>query len=218
MGRHGRAAFGALVLAVAVAGCAAQAATAHRTAGTPRSAPASAPTVTVSHTTLTYRADGMLAVPVARTLSGSCFVATIEAAPATNAYRCISGDSALLDPCVVPPGVARPTVLACRSDPWSPATLLRLTAALPAAQQPNRATRPWAMQLTGGVRCVAVTGTVITVDGVAPAYTCSDGARASAPRASSTGLWHADVVSTASGRSVVTRGVAVTDTWKLATL
>jgi len=172
----------AMALAL-LAGCASQ--PAPRTGSTAivgaHAARAAAQKPTVVSTLVTYRADGSLAVPTVRTLTGSCFTSTVAAAPSPKGYRCVANHSDLFDPCIPPPDVAHPTAVACRADPWSGATVLRLTAALPKPDPSSQVARPWAMQLADGERCVAVTGTVSVAHGVALAYRCADGSGAGTP-------------------------------------
>ena len=197
--------------AALLAGCAARS-TDQAAPAQPRATQVATKAVTTVSTTVTYRADGSLAVRNLGTLTGSCFTGTIAAAPSVKGFRCIGSHNRLLDPCVAPPGVAHPTVVACRSDPWSGATVLKLTSALPAPDPLSQVTRPWAMQLAGGSRCVAVTGTVGVSHGIDLVYTCTDGSGAGTPARGAGGLWHADHVSAG---GVVTRATAVTQIWQI---
>ncbi len=136
--------------------------------------PTTAVTRTVLHTFAAYRSDGRPAVPSTRTQDGYCWDSSLAAAGPT-AFRCFSagGDSGqILDPCFAP-ATGTPTTVLCVDDPWSRATTLHLTRALPAPVS-GEAERPWAIQLADGARCVASTGTVPTVGGVNLSYHCSD--------------------------------------------
>lgn len=172
---------------------------------------------TVTHTVHTYRADGTLSVPVAHTVRGSCFTATIAAA-GSDAYRCVTATNMLLDPCVAKPDVAHPEVVACRTDPWSAATVIRLTSPLPktaptsSTASTGGVTRPWAIGLGDGSRCVAVTGTVPRSHGVSMTYSCTDGGFASTPRPGTHGVMRAAHLSDG---GAFTRAATVTDVWQI---
>jgi hypothetical protein len=133
---------------------------------------ATAPTAPAQKTFTAYSADGTLRFAVGARRSGSCFATSIVAARA-GAYRCISGNT-IEDPCFANTAHAsgRPTTLACFSAPWSQAVVLTVSAALPAGGATGLVRQPWALQLVNGARCVATTGTVPTVAGVALNYLC----------------------------------------------
>jgi hypothetical protein len=114
--------------------------------------------------------DGAAAAGVASRRSGSCFTTSITV-PTASAYRCFAGNE-ILDPCFAHAAASR--TLTCYAAPWSRATELRLTHALPSAH-PLHITRPWAIELAGGTRCVAVTGTTQQFDGVVLGYQCAGG-------------------------------------------
>ena len=117
-----------------------------------------------------YAATGTLAVPVADQHPGSCWTGSI-AVPVAGAYRCIAGNQ-IYDPCFAPGAVTPARSVACVSDPWSPAHVVTLTAALPKIT-PAPDLRPfWALELADGAHCVAVTGTVARVDDVDLGYVC----------------------------------------------
>jgi hypothetical protein len=61
------------------------------------------------------------------------------------------------------------------ASPWSQVLMVRVSGGLPKPAGPDAAPRPWALQLASGVRCVASTGTVPEVAGVALGYHCADG-------------------------------------------
>lgn len=147
---------------------------------------------TVTQTFHAYLGNGELAVQVADVASGSCWTTSI-AVPVASAYRCIADDK-ILDPCFASPRKATPIEVACVANPWSRAEVLRVTAALPtAAPGARNRSRPWAIQLANGVRCVAATGMVPAVGGVDLGYHCLNG-------------WDAALLDT--GKAVVTADYA----------
>jgi hypothetical protein len=168
-----------IVAALALAGCASSSSAAGPTAGA--SAPGTA-TVTVRP----FTASGQLTVPVAQHVRGQCWTTSI-AAPAPHAYRCFQGDK-ILDPCFAPAGASAPTQLACLATPWARALVLRVTGSLPKAAGQAPPSRPWALQLANGVRCVASTGTVPAVGGVNLPYHCTDGGDAAVDQPAGTAL------------------------------
>lgn len=123
-----------------------------------------------------YGADGRVTAPIAARASGECFATSI-AVPGSGVFRCLAGNT-IQDPCFAPPAPAASTTLACLSSPWSSATLLTVTGTLPTASSLHLPARPWALQLAGGARCVASTGTVPSVAGVALNYACGPSADA----------------------------------------
>jgi hypothetical protein len=183
------------VLAVALLGTGAGCARGktHQAAGSDAGATSASAAGTVVRTFRAYDAAGHLVVAVRDARSGNCWTTSI-AAQVPGAYRCLSGND-ILDPCFAAPTPAhpmparsmparstparstpaRPVSVACLEDPWSDAVVLHLTAALPAAERPVDAGRPWALELSNGARCVAATGTVPEVRGVDLAYRCGHG-------------------------------------------
>ncbi len=115
-----------------------------------------------------FHADGTPSVPVTRTRAGTCWTSSV-AAPVRGAYRCFGGNE-ILDPCFVASEDAAGVL--CLTSPWATAQKLTLRAALPADAPGLDATRPWALELANGARCVAVTGTAPAVAGVSLAYSC----------------------------------------------
>jgi hypothetical protein len=164
-----------LLSALVVAGCATSSRTGAGRPGEP-AAPTSAPTApaarTVVRTFVAFAGAGRLPVPVAEHHRGHCWAGSI-AAPGPHAYRCFAGNT-ILDPCFAAATPVRPRTVACLADPWSAATVLRLTKRLPALSPSQAPARPWALVLTGGARCVAATGTVPEVGGVNLPYGCDD--------------------------------------------
>lgn len=167
-------------LTVILAGCARSNAGSRRVSSSPSGTAAATagspvpvrPIMTAIHVFAAYGSDGALTAGVAAHRSGSCFTTSIIAASA-RAYRCFAG-SQILDPCFAASSTAVRTV-ACYADPWSRATRLTLTAELPAATTPLKITRPWALELADGQRCVVATGTTPTAHGVSFGYHCDSG-------------------------------------------
>ena len=159
----------ALALTVALAGCASSAKHRAATAG------AAAPGTTTIHFRA-YSAVGELAVPVADVVRGQCWTNSI-AAPSTSAYRCFQGNK-ILDPCFAAAHPTSPVQVACLAAPWSRAVMLQVSGKLPPPATDRTVSRPWAFQLSNGIRCVASTGTVPAVAGVNLGYHCADGANA----------------------------------------
>ena len=143
-------------------------------------APAGQPLTTAVKTYTPYAATGTITVPVAAIhKSGSCWTGSISV-PQAGAYRCLVGNT-IADPCFAdaPGSAATPaTQVLCAADPWTPATVVTLTDALPKLTGSTRATGPWALELANGAHCVAVTGTVPLVGAVALQYTCGSPAGA----------------------------------------
>lgn len=159
-----------------------------------------------------YAATGTLEVPVADQLSGSCWTGSI-AVPKAGSYRCLSGN-VILDPCFAPARQSDPPTVACVADPWSQAHILTLTGALPTAAPLSARHTPWALELANAAHCVAGTGTVPLVDGVALSYRCGDGMAAGLlGTGTGTGGAHLSVrYGSVSGSTLAT--VAVTTAWE----
>jgi hypothetical protein len=130
---------------------------------------------TVVRTFTPYSASGKLTVPVQGHATGHCWEISL-AAPAPDAYRCLAANR-ILDPCFAPPtsSAKKGTSLACFRNPWAKAVLLhvhRLPRGIPMT------TRPWAVLLATGEKCVAATGTAPFVAGVGLDYACGHGTAA----------------------------------------
>ena len=177
--RTGVAAVAALVLALAVAGCAsrptapaatrpATSASASPPASSSSAAPTQAPT-TVTHVFAAFDSTGRPALGIRAHHSGHCFTSSITV-PDRAAYRCFAGNE-ILDPCFAASASAR-TVVDCYADPWTAAVQLRLTAELPAPGPPLKIGQPWALQLADGMRCVVTTGTTPLLHGIPMRYQC----------------------------------------------
>lgn len=137
--------------------------------------PRALPAATVIQTYTPYGPTGEVSVHVTGVRPGECWTTSIAAAGSPSAFRCRSGNQ-ILDPCFAASHVGR--TVACVDDPWSDAVVLHLRAALPTDPPMGDGSRPWALQLRNGLRCVAATGTVPTVAGVDLAYRCTGGSDA----------------------------------------
>lgn len=167
-----RASILAVVAVVLLAGCASSrhgstvpAGGHHQTSSTPAGA-----TVTKTRVFAPYDRSGAPTAGVVAHRSGSCFTASITVA-AHGAYRCFAANK-ILDPCFVAPTSTH--LLDCYSTPWSRATQLRVRQ-LPKAAGAAQVSRPWALELQGGTRCVVTNGTADIVRHVALGYQCKDG-------------------------------------------
>lgn len=118
-----------------------------------------------------YRRSGAPTAGVVAHRSGSCFTKSITVA-ARGAFRCFAANT-ILDPCFAAPGSEH--VVDCYAAPWTRAVELRV-AKLPSTGLAAHVTRPWAIELAGGQRCVVTNGTAPVVQGIALGYQCADGA------------------------------------------
>jgi hypothetical protein len=105
--------------------------------------------------------------------SGKCFATSI-AVPLSGVYRCLSGNN-ILDPCFAPAHVTTPARVVCFADPWSAGTVLTVHGALPHYTPDPTPGDPWAIALSNGARCVAVTGAVPQLNGIDLTYGCGEG-------------------------------------------
>ncbi len=121
-------------------------------------------------------AAGNLTAPAQPGGNGSCFATSITV-PLSGVYRCLSGNT-IVDPCFAPAHEASPATVVCFADPWSAGTILTLTRALPAYAPDLTEGNPWAVELSTGARCIAVTGTVAALGDVDLSYSCDDGSLA----------------------------------------
>jgi hypothetical protein len=163
----------ALLVLVAVAGCASG--VRQQVPPAARNASVSAPGAVVAVVTKTftpYAATGTLEVPVADHISGSCWTGSI-AVPLPGVYRCLANNQ-IYDPCFAAINELATSTVACVADPWTPAHILTLTQPLP-PEPPTSARNPWALELANNARCVAVAGTVPSVAGVSLNYQCGSG-------------------------------------------
>lgn len=172
----------------------------------PSSAPAGA-AVTKTRVFAPYGRDGAPAASVVAHHSGSCFTASITVA-SHDAYRCFAANK-ILDPCFVVPGSRR--LLDCYTSPWSRATQLRVTH-LPARSGTAHVSRPWAIELQDGTRCVVTNGTAAIVRHVALGYGCPDGAAGLTGRDDAGHAWRALYRST----DGLVQTVRVTAAWRAA--
>lgn len=138
-------------------------------------APSQSPSPVAQQTTMKQFAPldehGALVVDAQPAGSGSCFATSI-AVPLAGVYRCLSANT-ILDPCFAPEQESSPATVVCFADPWSSGRILTLTGALPSYDPDLTDGNPWAIQLSNGARCVAVTGAVPVLDGVALTYQCA---------------------------------------------
>lgn len=106
---------------------------------------------------------------------GSCFAGSV-AAERSDAWRCAIGNG-IHDPCFET--VAGMNEVVCADGPWGKSAFkLNLTEPLPVAygnHDSGTVGRPWALELVGGARCVALTGTVEIVGGITLEYGCTSG-------------------------------------------
>jgi len=105
------------------------------------------------------------------TLSGSCWTNAIGLGRA-NAYRCTTEDNAIYDPCFVVGD--QPTVI-CNSNPATGDTgfVLTLTEPLPTPDVGD-VTKPWIIELSDGLQCGLLTGTIVGVGERTASYGCTD--------------------------------------------
>lgn len=156
---------GAAVVLVALAGCTGS--NSHAPAVTQSS---SAFDATVVTRFTPYSSAGALIASVTARATGRCWTGSIVV-PVAGAYRCIVGNN-IADPCFAPPHPTRPVTVACLPDPWSGAQVVTVTDPLPVTRPIGNAARPWAVQLANGAHCVASTGTVQSVQGIALNLLC----------------------------------------------
>jgi hypothetical protein len=195
--------FVALAGVVILAGCASKRpARAQPAAGTSRPP---ATTIVAFHP---YDGAGQLSVQVGDAGRGECWTTSI-ADPVAGAYRCFEGNR-ILDPCFAPAHPTAPIELACLATPWSDAVMLRVNGSLPNSGPGASPSRPWALELESGVRCVASTGTVPSVHGVDLGYRCTDSGNAAIQSSSG------DVVTAAyaAPRSTTLETVSVDTIWR----
>ena len=114
-------------------------------------------------------------VTVGKTISGSCWGGSAVVAE-PSAWRCIDGNL-IYDPCISPPSAAATaTEVVCLATPWSDAVVMRLTSPLPLSSgstSSGGSSKPWALELANGQRCVAGGGAVLSIDNVALYYACT---------------------------------------------
>jgi hypothetical protein len=161
----------------------------------------------VERTFAPFSAAGAPSVPISARADGSCWTSSI-AVPKRGVYRCLSGDL-IADPCFVPPIATAPPTVLCVAAPWSSATVLTLTSALPPASPVAlTSNNPWALELANGKRCIISTGTVPTVAGIALNYVCGQGMSAGLVAATPAEVRYG----VASGTSLAT--VMITEIWR----
>jgi hypothetical protein len=116
-------------------------------------------------------------VKVNKTGRGYCWTGS-GADTRPDAWRCFLGNL-ILDPCFSNE-MGTSTFVICADSPWSSVTKLRLTESLPRSQGNAEKTDPtagrvWALELTDGTRCVALTGATGAIAGLGIAYGCDGG-------------------------------------------
>lgn len=178
--------------------------------GTPKTAASTGGSVgTTVRTFAPFDRSGAPTAGVAAHRSGSCFTTSITV-PVRGAYRCFAANT-ILDPCFRSPTAQH--LLDCYLTPWSRAIELRV-AKLPNAPLETGITRPWAIELAGGIRCVVTNGTPSILHGVALVYQCPDGwaGLPGAARSSTGGA--ADVTAVYRATDGAVRRLAVRTEWR----
>ena len=200
----------AAVALVVLAGCASRPVPSKpsHVAGTGRAAVTTHSAITTTHAFAAFDPSGSPSAGVAAHRSGSCWTSSITVS-ARNAYRCLAGKAAsdILDPCFAS-SRSHPQTVYCYADPWSGAVALNLHGShLPKPGAPLKIAQPWAIALTGGIRCVVTTGAAPLLHGVPMRYACPS-ATAGVGNSGGTVLhaWYQPTGGTP-------RVVAVTDTW-----
>jgi hypothetical protein len=111
-------------------------------------------------------------LPTGAEREGSCWTTSI-AVTRPGAYRCTVGNS-IEDPCfAVPPN---PDKLVCGANPIlkKDGFVLKLTKPLPTnALPPSASPEPWLFKLADGSSCVAMTGTLVAVNGEPARWSCA---------------------------------------------
>ncbi|MDQ1698102.1 MAG: hypothetical protein QOJ03_3455, partial [Frankiaceae bacterium] len=91
-----------------------------------------------------------------------------------NAYRCFAGNNEIFDPCWVQN--TRSPYVVCMRNPWTHRVVqLHVTKGFDDSFGGGAHTSPWAVTLTGGMRCVGVQGAAGDVDGYGISFGCNDG-------------------------------------------
>lgn len=111
-------------------------------------------------------------LPAGKVREGSCWTTSI-AVTRPGAYRCMVGNG-IEDPCfAVPPN---PDKVVCGADPILKrgGFALKLTKLLPTDTLPPSVTpEPWIIKLADGSSCIAMTGTLVAVNGEPARWSCS---------------------------------------------
>jgi hypothetical protein len=122
----------------------------------------------VTETTITMFTPPL---PTGDEREGSCWTTSI-AVTRPGAYRCTVGNS-IEDPCfAVPPNADK---LVCGANPVlkEDGFVLKLTKPLPTnALPPSVSPEPWLFKLADGSSCVAMTGTLVAVNGEPARWSC----------------------------------------------
>jgi len=113
-------------------------------------------------------------VEVIGRLEGECFAASLADQSRDDAWRCMSHNR-ILDPCFEGFQGAQ-AVVACPESPWTSRVTLLVPTKAPARDAANQANigggLPWALELSGGARCVFLTGATAVVAGMRINYGC----------------------------------------------
>jgi hypothetical protein len=123
-----------------------------------------------------FAADGSLRADLtAVNRDGHCFT-TSSQIPRQGVYRCITGHL-LRDPCYLDPGVdpkgGSPVVI-CPPAPWRTGVVRIVLDGPPPGDAPlGFGSRPWALELAGGARCLFGTGASNLAGGYRLNYVCS---------------------------------------------
>ncbi|MDO8431698.1 MAG: hypothetical protein Q7S58_04725 [Candidatus Binatus sp.] len=111
-------------------------------------------------------------LPTGSAREGSCWTTSI-AVTRPGAYRCMVGNS-IEDPCfAVPPNRDK---LVCGANPIlkQDGFVLKLTKPLPTdVPPPSVSPQPWIIKLADGSSCVAMTGTLVAVNGEPARWSCA---------------------------------------------
>ncbi len=111
-------------------------------------------------------------LPIGPVREGSCWTNSI-AVTRPGAYRCMVGNS-IEDPCFAV--ATNRDKLVCGANPVMKRDgfVLKLTKPLPAETQPPTVQpEPWMMKLADGSSCVAMTGTLVAVNGEPARWSCA---------------------------------------------
>lgn len=129
------------------------------------------PTATAVKAFTPFDDTGSPSIPITTARTGHCWTGSI-ALSAPKTYRCMA-HNLILDPCFASSSHAGSVV--CVEAPWKPGTTLKLNRPLPSLPSTGTTQSAWAIALTNGTKCVAITGMVQFVDDVPMRYTCGRG-------------------------------------------
>jgi hypothetical protein len=141
-------------------------------------------------------------------VKGTCWTSSI-AVSSSEAYRCMTTDSLIYDPCFAP-GKKTFSQLACLASPWGKVTRFELTAPVPAsARHGNGKAWVWAYELADGIRCITATGTGTLVDNVALNYYCVPGTGWAAIPAKTAEPWTARYAKSPHAKTLETEKITI---------